>query len=138
MRTKVVSEFITGILCLAIGASAQAATSVKDGVFSDAQAERGQGVILDACARCHSSTLLGGESSPPLVGQEFWSKWKNGSLGDLFEKIQTTMPTDGPGKLRRSEYIAALAYILRANNFPSGEKPLPSDINVLSQIQMGP
>lgn len=121
---------------LGLNASAWAA-SVKDGIFTQTQADRGQPVILDWCAHCHSPTLLGGENdTPPLVGNVFLDKWKGKTLGELFEKMRTTMPVDDPGKLSRTEYLFALAYILRANNFPVGAKPLPSDAKSLEQIEV--
>lgn len=126
-----------GFLAVSAAAAAQAA-SVQDGVFSTAQATRGEGVILDACARCHHASLIGGENdTPPLVGEAFWQKWKGATLGEFFEKMQATMPSDGPGKLTKAQYLAALAYILQANNLPAG-KPLPSDVDALKQIRMEP
>jgi cytochrome c len=116
-----------------------ASRSVADGVYSQAQAKRGEIDSGEECARCHSASLLGGENNaPPLVGDAFQSRWKERTLGDLFRKISTTMPTDSPGRLSKSEYIDILAFILNANQYPSGQTDLRPDIDSLQQIKMGP
>ena len=38
---------------------------------------------------------------PPLVGGAFTSNWNDLTVGDLFERIRTTMPLDTPGRLSR-------------------------------------
>lgn len=119
--------------------SAAAETSVKSGVYSAAQAERGLTVVLGECARCHSPTLLGGENNtPPLVGEPFLSKWNGLTLGELFEKVYTTMPSDSPGRLSKSDYADALAYILATNKYPAGEKDLATSPDSLGQIKIEP
>lgn len=133
-------RFVLRLLCCVILASfsqsGHAASSVKSGVFSEAQAKRGQGIIQEECARCHSANLLGsGENNtPPLVGDVFLEKWYTHTLGEIYDKMRTTMPVDDPGRLRKSDYAAALAFILQTNNFPAGPKPLPTDMNALNQI----
>lgn len=126
------------VVLVAFGSASQqgqAASSVKSGVFSEAQAKRGEGIILDECARCHSATLLGGENNtPPLIGDEFLEKWSANPLGALYDKMRMTMPIDSPGRLSRSEYAAALAYILQMNKFSPGTKSLPTDMNALNEI----
>jgi len=133
-----VGFFVAAALCLSSGVSAQE-ISVKDGVFTQVQVDKGKGVILDWCAKCHSATLLGGENdTPPLVGSKFLDNWKDKSLAEFLEKIRTTMPVDDPGKLSKGDYLASMAYILSANNFPAGPKPLPSDTKSLSLIKITP
>jgi len=89
--------------------------SVWDGVFADDQAKKGQAAYNDNCSSCHGDTLMGGESAPALAGGEFLSNWNGLTLGDLFERIRTTMPQNRPGKLSR-EVCSALT------NFPSGKR----------------
>ncbi len=103
---------VTVVIALNAGAgwAQPAPRSVKDGVFSAAQAARGEEIILTECARCHSPSLLGGENNtPPLVGEVFQKKWGGLSLDELFEKMVKTMPTDSPGRLSKTEYADALA-----------------------------
>ena len=63
------------------------------------QAGRGKSLYNEHCASCHADTLMGGEMSPPLVGGDFLSNWNGLTLGELFERIRTTMPQNKAGKL---------------------------------------
>ena len=117
--------------------SAQDATrSVWDGVYTDAQAERGRPLYNQHCASCHADTLMGGEMSPPLVGGEFLSNWNGLTLGDLFERIRTTMPQNNAGKLSREVNADITAYILSVNKFPAGKTELPHATEFLKQIRI--
>jgi hypothetical protein len=60
---------------------------------------------------------------PPLVGH-FIPDWNGTSLADLFEKVQTTMPLFAPGTLSANDTADILAFLLKANNFPSGATAL--------------
>ena len=125
-------------VALAIGASlAQDANrSVWDGVYTQEQASRGQGLYNQNCASCHADTLTGGESSPPLAGGEFLSNWNGLTLGDLFERIRTSMPQNNPGKLSREVNADITAYILSVNKFPAGKTELPHATEFLKQIRI--
>jgi mono/diheme cytochrome c family protein len=115
---------------------AQAAASTRDGVYTDAQAARGEASYKKACASCHGATLAGsGAATPPLAGPDFSSKWDGQPLGDLFEQIQTTMPADKPGTLSRAGNAGILAYILKINRQPAGKSELPADAGALRQIK---
>jgi mono/diheme cytochrome c family protein len=110
--------------------------SVWDGVYSLAQAARGGDAYSQNCATCHGTALTGGESAPPLTGGEFSSNWYGLTVGDLFERIRTTMPLDRPGRLNREQNADILAYILSMNQFPAGEMELASRTEVLKQIRL--
>ena len=113
--------------------------STRDGVYSTAQASRGQASYKAACASCHGETLEGsGAATPPLVGSDFTMNWAGQTVDDLFERIQTSMPADRPGKLSRAENADILAYILSVNKLPAGNSDLPSDAESLKQIQFDP
>ena len=113
--------------------------SIKSGVYTESQAKRGEGISGEECARCHSISLLGGENdTPPLVGDEFQNRWNGATLGDLFEKMRTTMPTDSPGRLSKSDYIDVLAFVLSSNQYPAGKTDLKPDMKSLKQIKIEP
>ena len=113
--------------------------STRDGVYSTAQASRGQASYKAACASCHGETLEGsGAATPPLLGSDFAMNWAGQTVDDLFERIQTTMPADRPGKLSRAENADILAYILSVNKLPAGNTDLPSDAESLKQVQFDP
>jgi mono/diheme cytochrome c family protein len=115
---------------------AQSPRSVWDGVYTDAQAKQGQGLYNDKCSSCHGDTLMGGESAPALAGGEFTSNWNGLTLGDLFERIRTTMPQSRPGSLSKEVNAQILAYMLSVNQFPAGKTELPQQTEVLKEIKI--
>ena len=114
--------------------AAQTTRSVWDGVYTSAQAERGAALYANNCASCHGSALGGGESAPPLTGGDFSSNWNGLTLGDLFERIRTTMPADRPGRLTRDQDVDVLAYMLSVSEFRPGQVELERQTEVLRQI----
>jgi mono/diheme cytochrome c family protein len=124
-------------LCLAsFFVRAQSPASTRDGVYTDAQAARGQASYKTACASCHGDSLQGsGAATPPLAGPDFTANWTGQTLGDLFDRIQTTMPADHPATLSRSVNADIVAYILKANKLPAGKQDLPADAEALKQIR---
>jgi mono/diheme cytochrome c family protein len=122
---------------LAAGVRAQApARSVWEGVYTNDQAKRGQPLYSQYCGACHGDTLGGGESAPPLAGAEFLSNWNGLTVGDLFERMRTSMPQDKPGKLSREQNADILAHMLRANEFPAGSVELNRNTELLKQIRI--
>ena len=117
-----------------VAAAGAASRSVWDGVYSKQQAGRGQTAYNSKCARCHGEALLGGEDSPALVDRDFLEKWNGKSVGSIVELIRKTMPSDGPGALSRQQCTDIAAYLLSANNFPTGESDLAADVDVLNNI----
>ena len=102
-------------------------SSVWDGAYSSAQADRGAAKYRQECVMCHGPVLEGNGEAPPLVGR-FIPDWEGTRLSELFEKIQTTMPLFAPGSLSASDTADLLAFILQANNFPAGARDLePGD-----------
>lgn len=116
-------------------ALALAELSVWDGVYSSAQAKRGQTLYAKACASCHRDKLEGHGQTPSLAGPEFRDRWDGETLGDLFEKMQATMPADHPGSLSREDNGAIVAFILQANEMPAGEKDLRTEADWLAKIR---
>lgn len=116
-------------------ALAWAEPSVWDGVYSAAQAKRGQELYAKACGSCHRDNLEGHGTTPSLAGAEFRDRWDGQTLDDLFEKMQVSMPADHPGSLSREQNAAILAFILRSNEMPSGEKDLQTNSVWLAKIQ---
>jgi mono/diheme cytochrome c family protein len=108
--------------------------SAWDGVFSKEQVERGRTAYNAQCARCHGETLGGGENSPALVDDVFFTIWAGRTVGDLVEYTRTTMPSDGPGKISRKRCIDIAAYVLSANGFPTGEHEFPTELDALNRI----
>jgi quinoprotein glucose dehydrogenase len=114
------------------------ASSVWRGVFTEEQATRGEGVYRESCANCHGPELEGADMTPPLIGGSFTSNWNQLTVGDLFERIRTTMPLDRPGKLSRQQISDVIAFTLKANGWPAGSIELSRDLAALKQIKIEP
>jgi mono/diheme cytochrome c family protein len=109
-------------------------------VFTDAQASRGESLYLEECGACHGSTLRGvGEfGGPGLIGERFLANWRGKPLAALFERTQTTMPQDSPGRLSAQEYADIIAFILKANDYPAGAKELTSGPDLKEMVIVSP
>jgi mono/diheme cytochrome c family protein len=112
----------------------QSATTVWDGVYSEAQAGRGKKAYITHCAACHQEGLQGADLAPPLKGEEFLLRWADRSMLELVERTQKTMPQDNPGGLSMQETAAIIAYMLQVNRFPGGSADLPADAAALEAI----
>lgn len=115
---------------------AQAARTVWDGVYTDAQAERGLGVYTTACAECHAADLTGDGFAPALAGPEFMGNWTDLSVGDLFERIRISMPPSGASGVSPAEKADIVAYMLKYNKFPVGTTELEAKLESLKQIKI--
>ena len=109
--------------------------TVWDGVYTEEQAKRGEGLYEKQCSACHGDKLAGRESAPPLTGGAFLSNWNGLPLGDLSERIRRTMPQTSPGKLTRQQNADILAYVLSFNKFPAGKTELYRQAEMLREIR---
>lgn len=130
-------QFVLTILigCLVPGMSvAQSTADIWGGVFTEAQAARGTEAYTARCASCHSIDLRGNSNSPSLLGMSFMFLWEGRSVGELFTKMRTDMPSDQPGSLSAQTYLNILTYILQANGFPAGSEELTTDLARLNGL----
>ena len=109
-------------------AAATAERNVSSGVFSEAQATRGEGVYKTSCQSCHAKT--------EYTGDKFRSAWVSKSAFDIFNVIRTQMPEDNPGSLERQEYVDVVAYIFSLNAYPAGSSDLPGDDDGLKKVKI--
>jgi len=130
-RVLIVSLVVLQALILA---SAQGKTTL-DGVYSEAQAARGEKVYAASCASCHGDDLSGGGQTPPLSGQEFNSDWNDLSMGDLYDRTHLSMPADKPGSLTPEQTVDVIAFLLKKGSFPAGQADLPTDTAALKQMK---
>jgi S-disulfanyl-L-cysteine oxidoreductase SoxD len=114
--------------------SAQGKTTL-DGVYTDAQAKRGEAVYTTACAGCHQPDLSGDGQTPALAGKEFNVDWNDLAVSDLFDRTRGTMPADKPGTLKPEQAADVIAYLLQKGNFPAGQTELPADAAALKAIK---
>jgi S-disulfanyl-L-cysteine oxidoreductase SoxD len=109
--------------------------SIWDGVYTQAQADRGKALYAQECASCHGGELTGGEMAPPLAGGEFMAGWDGLTIGDLFERVRISMPQNAPGSLSGQQNADILAFMFSANKFPAGAEEMPKEAGILKQIK---
>ena len=126
---------LLGLLLFRSGAQAGGAGTIWDGVYAEAQAERGAVIYKEKCEICHAANMRGGPGARGVVGLAFQLLWKDKTLGQLFEAVRTKMPPGQPGTLTDQEYVDVLSVILRGNGFPAGAgQELPPDRVRLDQL----
>jgi S-disulfanyl-L-cysteine oxidoreductase SoxD len=108
-------------------AAAQAPLTVQGGVYSEAQARRGQALYAQRCAGCHGPALAGG-SAPALTGDLFTNKFRMEPLSALFIQIRYAMPPKAEANAQLTSEQAAdlVAHVLRSNGFPAGPTDFPA------------
>jgi len=115
------------------------ATPIQAGVYSDAQATSGRSAYEKSCASCHGKQLEGGTAAA-LVGSRFMGKWGQGNhnVDELYFITRTQMPYGAGGTLSNKQYIDIVAYILKVNGYPSGQKALSTSASLLKSIKIAP
>jgi mono/diheme cytochrome c family protein len=119
--------------------------SVRDGIYTSEQADRGKALYARHCASCHMLDLRGLKASPgkrdgvpALQGGAFTSNWTDLSVDDLFVRIRVSMPQNAPGSLSRQQNADILAYVLQQNGYALGLDELPTVNADLGQIRFEP
>ena len=97
------------------------------GVYTAAQANRGEQIFRTSCAKCHLTNRF--------TGRTFQQTWHGQPIHTLFERTRTAMPMDNPGSLSRAQYAAVVAYMLKLNTYPAGATELPSGEAALKRIR---
>jgi quinoprotein glucose dehydrogenase len=113
-----------------------AGSAASSGVYTQAQAARGQAKYSATCAACHGENMGGADVAPPLTGSTFSGNWKGQTAGDLATRIRTTMPLDNPGSLGQAAVADVTAYILSKNGYPAGQTELARDASLLQQVKI--
>ena len=97
--------------------------SVKDGVYTTAQATRGRAVYDEKCVNCHVNRMWGQD-------------WPEKSVFDVYDVVKNFMPEDAPGSLSAAQTRDVIAYILQNNQLPAGRVELPEADADLKQIRL--
>lgn len=102
--------------------------TTTSGVYTAAQAAKGEQVYMTHCVSCH----------PPgtYAAQAFRDKWNGATLSKLVEFVTDTMPKNEPGSLDDQAYIQVISYILRINGAPPGKTPLAAGSDQLKKIRL--
>jgi mono/diheme cytochrome c family protein len=115
---------------LAQDSGSAAGQSVLEGVFTSAQASRGQAQFAQTCMTCHTVA--------EHAGRTFGVKWAGTTLNELFELISNTMPEVEPGSLKPEQYASIVAFFLKESGYPEGQRELPSEVAALKKIRVEP
>ena len=138
-RGRIESLWFGAGLCLALSVGQTHAGDNASGVYSAAQAARGEALYFQHCVTCHG-THLEGSPAAALTGPAFRARWEDGShtLDDLYYIVRTLMPNTAPGSLSKAEYADVVAYILQANGYPVGEIDLVPKGAIMKPVVLQP
>lgn len=100
----------------------------SSGVYTAAQAARGEQTYFSICVSCHPK----GTYTAPA----FREKWNGHLMSELFTFVSTMMPKEQPGTLEPEEYADVLAYLLKINGAPAGKTELSTDVKALKWIRI--
>ena len=104
--------------------------TVLDGVFSEAQAKRGEAAYAANCGVCHGADLEG-ISAPELKGTHFLERWREDMLDTIYNYIKDNMPQgralDAP-RIPDTDYLDILTHILSVNGYRAGASDLAADL----------
>ncbi|HSL71728.1 MAG TPA: cytochrome c [Longimicrobiales bacterium] len=130
MRFTVVIVAALGLVSFASLCPAQETPdnrSTMNGVYTSAQAARGQDTYANACLGCHTPASH--------TGPAFLKSWVGRPLLELFGYLSAEMPKSEPGSLSPQDYAQVIAYLLKLNGVPDGPDELPADTAVLKTIR---
>jgi mono/diheme cytochrome c family protein len=104
-------------------------TSTGDGVYTAAQATKGEALYAQACEQCHQpAKFTGAEWTRAYVGRPLVE----------VNRAMAEMPADNPGSLSSDDVAALLAYFLHLNKYPTGQTPLSGEADALQAIMVAP
>ena len=92
--------------------------NASQGVYTAAQASRGQLLYDTSCASCHELSKF--------KGTEFSNAWADKPMLDRHTAV-VSMPMDAPGSMKPQEYADMIAYFLSLNGYPAGQTELAGD-----------
>jgi mono/diheme cytochrome c family protein len=107
------------------GAQDSSSPALSSGVFTVAQAKRGDAAYQASCSACHGSDLHATDAEAvDLTGPAFRARWNGKTLRERFETIRDTMPLGNARTLGDQAYMDILAFILQFNDVPPGNQEL--------------
>lgn len=130
MRVRAVFGTLAALAALAAcgddGGGGEAESTSSGAEAFETQADRGQRLYGEHCASCHGASGEGGDAAPPLVGLDDGALPREPRPGTVRDvefvtvadvagfAVENMPPTD-PGGLATDEYLAILAFDLKAN-----------------------
>jgi len=98
------------------------------GVYTAAQAAKGEDTYYTLCISCHPKGTY--------AGPGFKKNWNDRPLWDLWDWISNKMPKNDPGSLSQAEVVQVMAYILQQNKMPAGSVALSPNEKTLNSIKI--
>jgi mono/diheme cytochrome c family protein len=126
LRASLIAAFIVLLV-----QNAPVGPTVLDGVYVAEQAEKGSELYEANCTVCHEGNDPPG---PALIGRSFVDRWREDNLGVLYNYMKTRMPAGDAGKFSDEEYLRIVSFLLQANDYPEGSKPL--DVANVERIRL--
>jgi hypothetical protein len=118
---------LSAVVLAGAGEQADPTRTVLDGVYTQAQAERGlKGVYrkLRPLSSRRSSREPGGDGPH---GARFTETWREDSLFSLFDHMATRMPREPRTTLPTPVYVDIVAFTLQFKGYPVGNQELTAD-----------
>jgi mono/diheme cytochrome c family protein len=111
--------------------------ALADGVYTEAQAERGKEIYDDKCSACHVQDLSGGGDgmAPSLAGRFFNKTWEGRTVAELYAATMT-MPPGEENTITDQDRIDTVAYVLSFSKFPAGQTELEGDMAKLKPLKL--
>lgn len=103
--------------------------STLEGVYTEAQAARGQAFFRQTCESCHQPSQF--------MSEDFLRVYGGKPLARL-DLAMAEMPENNPGTLTEDNVATLIAYILKLNGYPAGEVPLSGSPDELRFITLAP
>ena len=112
MKVRTVLPFLA-LALMAAPLAAQEDRTIRDGVYTDEQALRGEDVFYTICTGCHEVW--------EFTDAIFHENWTDQPVYFIAKEIKDLMPDDDPGTREGPEVMDVLSYILQLNGYPAGE-----------------
>ena len=132
MRNTLIALSFTFIFAACVNSSRE---TKPPATFAE-QVAHGQTLFANNCAKCHGDSGEGTEDAPRLVGLKEGAlpldppasrkvrKSRFVTVADVAEFAMANMPPKKAGTLTADEYLAVLAFDLKANGIDLGQEPL--------------
>ena len=126
---------MTMIVAGLAAATAGQVWALRQGVYTNDQADRGQVLYHEVCESCHAPDLAGGKVVPEIVGPTFVARWTNRTVGQFLDHVVASMPEDDPARVSREDKVDIVAFLLRANGLPPGDTLLADRLDDLDRVR---
>ena len=132
---------------------ASSVMGAEAGLYTVAQAERGEAYFAGSCSLCHLAELPpavahGGGDYKPVDGVRMGSEMiklplsgmppllHRNNVAELYLKNKTSMPMEYPGALSDQAYLDITAYLLKLKGHPAGATELIEDIETMRAMTL--